>query len=167
VNDISYDDSLGRMVLGAFNHYSVKIGDWLLEQNITAFAWNHGQTTFEAQVGLLFAMQRKWIEQAPSGALVLMRDGIAGMAAYLKAASQNPCEYPVAHDATPLCEEEMAIISRVYDSIGKESWFAHSFPNDWQFSALVMQAFLEGRRTEPHLREYCSRIAKQKYGTPN
>jgi hypothetical protein len=41
----------------------------------------------------------------------------------------------------------MALISRVYRSIGAESWFAHSFANDWRFSDLAIQAFLEGRKT--------------------
>jgi len=151
------------MVLAAFKHYSVRVGEWLLEQNVIAFAWNQGQTTLDIKLGLRFARQHNWIEKAPAGVLVLMQEGLARIALHLNPRSHDRRENPDLPCATALLVDDMEMISRVYKSIGEKPWFGHSYRNDWQFSALVMQAFLEGRRTEPHLRNYCERVAREKY----
>ena len=166
MHDACCNDELGRMVLAAFKHYSVRIGEWLLEQNITAFAWHNGQSTRDVKFGLQYANQHHWIEKAPTGALVLMQEGVANMTFRLSGHGAASGDEPMP-SAPVLLPEELELVNRVYKAIGRRPWFVHSYQNDWQFSAFVMRAFLEGRRTEPHLHAYCERAAREKYRAKN
>ena len=63
------------IVLAAFQHYAVVPGETLLEQNISAYAWNIGRSFADAKAALRIAFKKHWIAKFPGGPISLTAMG--------------------------------------------------------------------------------------------
>ena len=69
------DENIGRLVLAAFQHYAVTVGEALLQQNITAYAWNNSRSSADVKVGLRYACKQHWVAKSRNGPIVLTYQG--------------------------------------------------------------------------------------------
>ena len=65
------------IVLAAFQHYAVGPGESLLEQNISAYAWNIGRSFADAKAALRIALKKHWIAKFPDGPISLTAQGFS------------------------------------------------------------------------------------------
>lgn len=81
VSQRNFED-IGRMVLAAFQHYAVQPGEVLLQQHITAYAWNNSRSSAEAKAGLRYARSQRWVAKTRNGPIILTDEGFRELQAH-------------------------------------------------------------------------------------